>query len=329
MKALFKEMEAVLDAGQALVLVTIIAGHGSTPRGAGARMIVRQDGTTFGTIGGGAIEYQAGKQALDMMKEKRSRSESFILSKNEIAGIGMICGGDVMVYFQYIDNSMTEFRALCTQAVKACDRNEDCWLVTDISDEADWSMGLCGREERFAVSRPSIVEEGPKRYYCEPLVKAGRVYVFGGGHVAQELVPLLTHLNFRCVVYDDRPEFANPQRFPEAVETIVGNFEHIFEAFPVTGGDYIVTMTRGHQYDYLVQRQALQTEAGYIGVMGSRNKIKIINDRLKTEGFTDEDTARFHAPVGTAILAETPAEIAVSIAGELIRTRAEKQGKGK
>lgn len=333
MKRLLEEMKYLHEAGEDLVLVTVIAGSGSTPRGAGARMVVRSDGSTTGTIGGGAVEYQAGQLAYEALKEKKSCTKGFKLAKNQVADLGMICGGDVVVYFQYISKDAPAFSAFCEAGFTALSKNEDSWIITDITDETAWSMGIFSLStgiigmdlegaEMLCLGKPAKIESEGKKYYSEPLVKSGRVYIFGGGHVAQELVPVLAHLDFRCVVFDDREIFANKEVFPDAEDTVVGDFEHITDFVTIGKNDYLCIMTRGHQYDYLIQKQALLTPACYIGVMGSRNKLRTLDGKLLEEGFTKEDIARFQGPIGTPILAETPAEIAISIAGELIKTRA-------
>lgn len=338
MKKLFEELEQMLEAGQDAVLVTVIAGSGSTPRGAGARMIVRPDGSTMGTIGGGAVEYRAGQMALDVLREKSSFTKGFKLVKGQAADLGMICGGDVVIYFQYVGADNREFLALCRQVSKACDRDEDSWLITDITDETAWAMGLYSESQGLTgltvedVSSLCTVkaiqgEAGGRRFYSEPLIRAGKVFVFGGGHVAQELVPVLSHVGFRCVVFDDRAEFTSRELFPEAYERITGDFERIFEYIEIKEQDYVAVMTRGHQCDYVIQKQVLHTPACYIGVMGSRQKIRSQSEKLKAEGYTDEDIARCKSPIGLPIAAETPAEIAISIAGELIRTRALREGR--
>lgn len=340
MKQLFTEIQRLLREGEAVVLITVIADSGSTPRGAGARMIVREDGTTMGTIGGGAVEYKAGQMGHEILKDKASLIKGFRLAKNEVADLGMICGGDVAAYFQYIDPDNEAFVSICAQVLEALDRDEDSWIVTDITDETAWAMGIYSEStgmsglavedwEPLTAAKAVQVSIGTGRYYSEPLVRSGKVYVFGGGHVAQELVPVLSHVGFRCVVYDDRIEFANLEMFPQADETIVGKFEHAMERLSIREQDYIAIMTRGHQSDFLIQRQALRTPAHYIGVMGSRHKLHALAGKLREEGFTDEEINRCYSPIGTEISAETPAEIAVSVAGQLIQVRAGREGRGK
>ncbi len=337
MKQLFETLIEELKAGRGAVLVTIVASSGSTPRGMGSRMLVKQDGTIRGTIGGGAVEYRAMQTAMEALKKKESLVQGFTLTRNQVADIGMVCGGDVVVYFQYVDPSDEAFAALCVQVREALDRDEDSWLILDITDTTCWRMGIYSRQGGEAgIELPMDLirlldpakayqyEIGGRKYYTEPLVQAGSVYVFGGGHVAQELVPVLSHLGFRCVVMDDREEFANPRVFPQAERTIVGDMEHISDYLEIKPCDYVCVMTRGHQFDYYVQRQAMAAKPRYIGIMGSRNKIRVVTEKLLGDGFSLEEIQRCHMPIGTAIKAVTPAEIAVSIAGELIEARAGK-----
>lgn len=153
-------------------------------------------------------------------------------------------------------------------------------------------------------------------------MKAGRVYIFGGGHVSQALVPAIAAVGFRPVVYDDRPEFADPALFPQAEGTLCGSFEALSGQVKVTPDDYVVIMTRGHQADYEVLTQTLRSGAKYLGCIGSKKKLALCRDRLLAAGFTAEEYARVHAPIGLAIGAETPEEIAVSVTAELIAVRA-------
>lgn len=168
------------------------------------------------------------------------------------------------------------------------------------------------------------IRQGEKHYFSEPLARASFVYVFGAGHVAQELVPLLAHLNFRCIVFDDRENLVCPERFPDAEKTLLGDFSAIPSLVHITKEDYVVVVTRSHRCDFQAAAFALGTPARYIGIIGSRTKLKVIREKLSTLGFTQEVIAgeRVHAPIGLAIKSETPAEIGVSIAGELILARA-------
>lgn len=333
MKKVFDSINQSLQAGQDVVLVTIIAGSGSTPRGAGARMWVLSDGTCQGTIGGGNVEHQAYLKAKELLESRESTTVGYNLGQKDTANIGMVCGGQVVVYFQFIAHEDQESRGLVEEILVQCEREEDAWLIMDISEEQVWSMGLYTKSgglkgmklpdiEPLLKNKAIRVEMEGRLYYAEPIVKSGTVYVFGGGHVAQQLVPVLAHLDFKCVVLDDREDFANPEIFPDAAKTLICEFKDIFKSVTITKNDYVVIMTRGHMYDYLIQSQVLAKKPFYVGVMGSRQKIKFVTERLMADGYTREEIEACHMPIGTNIQAETPEEIAISIAGELIQTRA-------
>ena len=158
--------------------------------------------------------------------------------------------------------------------------------------------------------------------YAKNLGNTSKVYIFGGGHLAQELVPVISHLGFRCIVTDDRPEFSTRELFPQAEAVYTHNFDDLEGKFEIHEGDYIIAMTRGHMGDMDVEKFALRTPAYYIGVVGSKKKIAAVNAALKADGFTDEDLSRIITPIGLDICSDTPAEIAISIAAQMIERRA-------
>ena len=333
MKELFATARKSMEEKQNLVFVTTISSSGSSPRGAGSKMLVLENGTSYGTIGGGNVEYVSIQHAREVLKQKQSCTRGFALHPDQVADLGMICGGDVVIFFQYISWENQDFYDLCTRILKSWDKNENTWLIFDITEETVWKAGLYEEQEGLTglgISDPSPLLQTKavqkvldgRKYYCEPLVQKGRVYIFGGGHVAQALVPVLARLEFRCVVFDDREAFSNPQVFPEAEQCILGHFNRISDYLSIQPQDYVCIMSRGHQYDYLIQKQILTTPAYYIGVMGSRKKKEVIRQKLLADGFSQEDISRITTPIGLDILAETPEEIAVSIAGQLIAERA-------
>ncbi|MCE5234884.1 MAG: XdhC family protein [Clostridiaceae bacterium] len=339
MEKLFCAMCDALVRGEDLVLCTIIASSGSTPRGSGAKMAVFADGSALGTVGGGAVEYQSTLLAKKALTKKAAFTHGFDLSPSQTAGIGMICGGKVVVYFQFFKGGDASAVELFSAVEALFSQSKNTWLVTEISEGCVRRMGFYSREDgpRFLsgmseeelspMIRPrAVLQKGEPSYYVEPLTVAGYVYVFGGGHVAQELVPVIAHVGFAPVVYEDRPEFASRELFPEAAHTIVGSFGGVAAHVTLTRDDYAVIMTRGHQADFEVLRQVLLTPASYVGVIGSRSKIAITNARLIEAGIPEAELKRIHAPIGLPILAETPAEIAISVAAELILHRAQKTG---
>jgi xanthine dehydrogenase accessory factor len=316
MKKLFSNIYAKVKKGEDIVLVSIIADSGSTPRGAGAKMAIYKDGTSVGTIGGGAVEYRSAQLALEALKEKKSSTKGFRLAPNDVADLGMICGGDVVVYFQYIEAN-NENIALIENINMHLNKDEDSWLITEISDEAGLNMRI------HSKSCCGLAEKNNTKYFIEPLSTIGKVCIYGGGHISQKLVPVLHSIDFKCVVIDDKVEFANPELFPLAVKTVVADFAEFSNQIKINPCDYVVILTRGHQHDYDVLAQALRTEACYIGMIGSRTKLGKTKERLFKDGFSEDDFNRVYAPIGTAIKAVTPEEIAISIAGEMIRVRAE------
>lgn len=295
MKKLFRAMLRELQQGRNVVLCSIIASSGSTPRGTGAKMAVFEDGSTLGTVGGGAVT----------------------------------------VYFQFLDAAKPETTALISHILTLLQTNANAWLILAMRDGCIWSMGTYDEKNGLQytdaltleqlqpmLQNRAVLQQGPLSFYIEPLVVAGTVYVFGGGHVSQELVPVLSHVDFRVVVFEERPEFCTKERFPTAVDTVLGDFANIGEKIEIKPCDYVVIMTRGHMADRTVLAQALKAHPAYVGVIGSRKKIAKTNELMWEAGLTKEDTDRVHAPIGLAIGAETPAEIAISVAGELIAFRA-------
>jgi xanthine dehydrogenase accessory factor len=190
-------------------------------------------------------------------------------------------------------------------------------LLDSIRSETDQVL----RENR---SRISIIRGRGKRIevLLEPIISDPKVFVFGGGHISVCLAPLIKTVGFRLVVADDRPTFANRDRFPQADDVVVDRFEGLLERLAIQDHDYLVIVTRGHLHDLVVLEQALRTNATYIGMIGSRRKTRLLYEELVKRGVPRIRLERVHAPIGLEIGAETPEEIAVSILAELIQVRA-------
>ena len=327
MRQMLQEMKTRLLAGEDLVMVTVTASSGATPRGAGARMLVGSGGRIRGTIGGGAVEYRSEQIAKTVLQEKSSRGHAFSLTRDDVQNLGMICGGACNVFFHYLPAGDPEILALAEAAEARFVRGEDAWLVSDLGDGG--RLYLTDREDPtllpYLTRQPHRVQIQGHELYIEQIVTGGKVYVFGGGHVAQELVPVLTHVGFRCVVLDDRPEFASKALFPTAEQVILGDFHNISASVTIDSEDYVCIMTRGHAGDTVVQAQVLKCRPSYCGVIGSLHKAAGVRKALKEEyGLTEEELNRVTTPIGIPIQAETPAEIAISIAAQLIAHRAER-----
>jgi xanthine dehydrogenase accessory factor len=162
--------------------------------------------------------------------------------------------------------------------------------------------------------------------FLEPIKPLPSLIIFGGGHISFFLARIGKMVDFRVTIIDDRPEFANPERFPEVDETICEDLATVMNKLEINSSSYIVIVTRGHQNDEQVLQWAAKTNAGYLGMIGSKRKIKTSFDYLKTKGITQKQLDRVHSPIGLAIGAETPEEIAVAIMAEIIQIR--RQGTG-
>ena len=330
MRNFFGEILHALEAGRPVELVSVVRASGSTPRGAGAMMAEFADGRAVGTIGGGSAEFESQKHAASLLERGGEDLRRFRFIQGEAASLGMVCGGDVEVQFQYLSPENKEVLVVLRELEEACAHSADLWLLRRIEDGRVTAMGTADRTGVRHLSPPpenlpdllggKAVYDGT--WFAVPVGKAGRTYIFGGGHVSQALVPVLAAVDFRPVVYDDRPEFADPALFPGAERTICGSFLELSDHLTVTPADDVVIMTRGHQADYEVLRQVLRSGARYLGCIGSRKKLALCRDRLLSDGFTEAEYARLHAPIGLAIGAETPAEIAVAVAAEMIAVRA-------
>jgi len=336
---LFETLQKELSASRGCVMASILASSGSTPRGAGAKMVVLQDGSTVGTVGGGAVELHATEIAKQALIKKENAVQGFILRKNDVADIGMVCGGDVTVYFQYFDPADQKTAALISDALDLLQSGRtNAWLVMRMAGDTLTDMGLydeknglthtdCIEPETLKpmLKSRAVLQKGEVAYYVEPLVRTGRVYIFGGGHVGKALVPALATVGFRVTMFDNREAFATKENFPMAERVILGDYKKIGEHVTLLPEDYVVIMTPGHQADFEVLEQSLRFETAYVGCIGSRHKVAKTRERLMAAGIPEAELDRIHSPIGLAIGAETPEEIAVSIAAELIAVRAKLQ----
>ena len=291
-------------------------------------MLVGREGRVCGTIGGGAVEYRSEHIAAEQLAKKASLEHDFTLTKDDVQNLGMICGGDVKVFFHYIPAGDENAIAVCGEAAERFSRGESFWLLTDLKNGGKLSVCGQGRRARMAAAaylsgRPQRVQDGGYDVFAEQIKLFGRVYIFGGGHVAQALEPVLTNIGFRCVVMDDRPDFTRRELFPTAEEIKLIDFNDIAASVSITGEDYVCVMTRGHAFDTVVQAQVQPLRPYYVGVIGSRAKAAGVRKQLiENYGISEADCGLVTTPIGLDIGAETPAEIAISIAAQLIAVRA-------
>ena len=327
MKTLFRAMKQNLEAGEPLVLATVVDADGSTPRGAGARMLVGRSGLLWGTVGGGAVEHCCLELAKEVLQSGVSREEDFSLTPHDLHGLGMVCGGRVRILLQYIPAADADTLSAVERALPNLEAGGELWLVNDVSCGGALSVYRRADAPRqlhpYLTKKPLRVREDGLDVFLEQIGTIGTVYIFGAGHVGRELQPLLSRLGFRCAVVDDRPEYADPAQFPSANHVICADFSNLKNYVNLKPEDYACIMTRGHAHDTLVLTQVLAADPRYVGLMGSRRKIAAVHEVLRKEGFSEQQISKVTAPIGLPIGAQTPAEIAVSVAAQLIAIRAE------
>ena len=343
-KKLYEEAVRLLENNKDFAFATIIKSSGSTPRSLGAKMIICADDNIHGTIGGGVLEAGVMRKASNVLKEKKTRIEKFYLNAEDITSLGMTCGGNLEVLIEYIDPSNPVYLDMFRKMLYHFNQKESCYLVTIISmKEKEYPIekqflmledsSVPGFNETATEDFKSYISRGihykissygeNKRIIFESINIPHRVYIFGAGHVGEKLVWILNFLNFPVTIIDDRSEFADKNKFPHADVRLVDSFENSFEELKIDTYSFIVIVTRGHMYDSTVLSLALKTNAGYIGMIGSRKKRDKIYEGLLNSGYTKNDLERVHSPIGIPIGDETPEEISVSIAAELIKTRSE------
>lgn len=334
MNTSLEEINALLQKGRGLVVATIIDHHGSTPRTSGSKMIVFADGSISGTIGGGAVEGNVIKLATQLFGTQGALVIHYDLSDSDhTAGMDLICGGKIQILLEHVPASDAN-RELYRSAVEMIRSGHSfLWIARITSHDGRWRVER--KIETEAELKPSgraassVQESAGVVNLVEPVSPADPVYIIGGGHVSKALALLTRQVGFRTLVFDDREEFANEQRFPGADEIhVCPGYENLFGAFMINRSSSIVIVTRGHHFDQQVLAQALRTEAGYIGMIGSRRKRETIFRQLAEEGFSASALEQIHCPIGISIDAETPEEIGVSVVAELIQHRAQRRQHG-
>src|SRR5213594_4309250 len=251
---IFDEIQKMRQEGRKAVLATIVQIRGSVPSFQSAKMLIRDDGSTLGSVGGGCVEAEVWTAAQDVMRDEKSKIMTFDLTDESMAESGLICGGKVEIF-------------------------------------------------------------------VEPILPTPKMLIFGAGHISTQVSKIATIAGFRTTVVDNRPVYANAERFPEAEAIHSDSFEKAFEEVVPNENTYIVIVTRGHQEDENVLRWAVGTNARYIGMIGSKRKIRTIADTLTKEGIERERIERAHMPIGLEVGAVTPEEIAVAIVAEAIQIR--------
>jgi len=348
----YSEILDALQQDEKIVLATIISTSGSTPAAALSKMVILRGGSaSVGTVGGGCMEGDVLHAAKKLFESGKAEILRFHLNETNLDQ-GLICGGTLDILIEQI--SVNE-RGLFEELRRLRDSGEDCVLATlhqpdgkvgwkhlvrllaassghvqhtaaDVSllqsrlDQADVNLQ---EEVRKAHHRHQTrrVKTDRGELILEPIPGMPGLLVFGGGHISKYLSKTASLAGFRVTIVDDRPEYANPGRFPEAEQTLAVDFAEAFRRVRILPSTYLVIVTRGHRSDEEILEQAVQTQAKYIGMIGSERKVFSTYKSLVERGVSIESLKRVHAPIGLELGATTAEEIAVSITAEMIAVR--------
>lgn len=302
-------------------------------------MLVFPDGSQVGTLGGGCVEAEVKRRALRLLDDGQTELLTFNLDSDYGWDDGLICGGRMKMLVDPIrpDSNLTYYHKLLEVVASGAGCTEAVVLDSDAAD--------CRAAERFLLDESGQLLAATQAtlpnsisQHLRPLSQRPRPYVLGGisflphlhrcrliivgaGHVGQKVADLASEVGFDIWVVDDREQYCNPDRFPQAKRLIVGEIESSLTGLEIDHNTYCLIITRGHQHDEEALCHLAETPARYVGLIGSHRKIKMIFEDLLREGISREALTRVFAPLGIDIGSQTVPEIAVSIVAELIAHR--------
>lgn len=297
-----------------VVLLAVTGTSGATPGKAGFKMAAAADGGLAGSIGGGALEYELVEEARALLRMQNPEPVTKRLRLEEDApeSGGMICGGEQTVLLYPV---RAEDRPVIGAIINALTAGTSgFWSIT--------GAGMRWQGEAGAAGSPALDQAGKADLlYHEQIAPLDTLYIIGGGHVSLALSQLSSLLEWRIVLLDDRPEVDTLKKNQWADEKIIAAFTGVAQHVPPGGKSWVVIMTPSHRADEEVLRRLVALPFRYLGMMASPAKAAEILARLRAEGVAEELLQRVHTPVGLPISSHTPAEIAVSIAAQLIQIR--------
>lgn len=305
---------AVARAGPGGVLATVAQTRGSTPVPAGTKMLVGPDGRLLGTVGGGCVEADVLAAADAVRRSGQPLLQTHHLNADLAGDLGLSCGGTVEILIEPLVDDAAYLAALEAAAAAS---------AGVVRTAVIWDAGPAKQfETRLpATGAPAAELSGDRRVVIERLTVPPRVVVFGAGHVGAAVVRAAAVAGFRVTVVDDRAEFADPARFPPETVVLAADVDAALTQIALTAADAVVVATRGHRHDALIVEHVATSPADYVGLLGSRRKQAVVAKGLAAVGVPRAALDRVRVPIGLAIGAETPEEIAVSIVAELIAWR--------
>jgi len=342
MEDIYNKLLELVDLGEPAALATVVRTRGSVPREPGAQMLIYPGGQNIGTVGGGCGEAEVINRALDVIDTGQPLLVEADLTEDISMKSQGICGGIMDIF---VETWSKHDRPLLQAFLAARSSSQPAGIATVVapaqssllgrkalvgSRDLIGSLGLGTAEAQVVELARQAVNEGACR-----LITAAGVTIFvqvpehkplalivGAGHIAVPLAQVAALCDFRVVVLDDRPSFANRERFPQAESIIVGDYQQELRRFPIDRHTFIILITRGHQHDVPCLLEVLDAPAAYIGMIGSKRRVAGVFQLMQTEyGVPKDKLNRVHSPIGLSIGAETPAEIAVSIMAQIIQVR--------
>ena len=348
---LYKAIEEELRAGNPIAQATVIETRGSTPRKQGATMLVRNDGRLVGTIGGGCGEADVIRKARLSLLDGQPREELADLTEEISTESEAVCGGTLRVFIETWQPTR-EHIALAEDLAGYSTRGESIVMHRVVGEEPGGGGKKVQKEPSPLLAHRAVTDSQGQplrstlpgkiplppappdashalksleglQFFIERWEPAPSLVIVGAGHIAEPLESLARSTGFQTVVIDDRRAFANRERFPQASQVVCGPILDVCRQIDLSPHHYLVLVTRGHVLDMDALRVFVDRAepVAYIGMIGSRRRINAVFDLLEEDGYSREDFAHVHAPVGLSIGAETPAEIAVSIMAEVIALR--------
>ena len=329
------------------MLATVVRTKGSTPQKAGAMLLVRQDGTGVGTLGGGCVEGDIWFAAKEILRlNGGAEFKDYYLNEDIAARDGLVCGGTMYFYLQPL-REPDDFLPVGSEIVEAYDGGQPVSLATVVNTKeggpalgaklllrsdgsVTGSLGTAELDTQAIEVAERVADVGSNEafsladgteVFVEGFTTPPTLVMVGGGHVGKATADLAYSLGYRVYVVDDRPEFSNEERFPNAEETVVATYDKWTDHLDLNVNSFVVVATRGHRFDDMALESALKTRARYIGVLGSRRKTIMIYRRLLKQGVPLERIKEVYAPIGLNIGALEPEELAVSIMSEIIMVR--------
>jgi xanthine dehydrogenase accessory factor len=353
---MYRQIKQRMESGEALAIATIVSTLGSTPREIGAKMVVTASGEILGTIGGGCGEAEVRREAIQSIRTRKPAIVKVELMDDIESNSSAVCGGVLDTFIDpwwqeggsglcaALAEELAQINAEGSAAVLATVIKTGTIEDVSVSDkclirEGKVSRGNIKNEEllqailkeaenrlKLEQSRRILLQlEGNERkaeVFFEVVTAMRKVIIVGAGHLAIPMVRFSKILGFHTTVLDDRVLYANRERFPDADEVLVGNMAETLRGLEITPQTYIVLITRGHEFDEPCLREVIHSPAKYIGMIGSKRRVKACFIRFRDEeGIPEELLKRIYAPIGLDIRAESPEEIALSIIAEMVKVR--------